>query len=104
MLVGCSLLGSDLFAAMSECCTHLLSSHPRMLTTAATYHLNVKLFFSLLGLLLAFYVVWSVVHGNVAIRWGLRNSVVRRNENPAVFWISIGIYVLVILVLFFAFY
>lgn len=71
---------------------------------AALYHLCVKLFFSFLGLLVAFYVVWSVVHGNVAIRWGLRNSIVRRNENPAVFWISIGIYVLVILVLFFAFY
>jgi len=52
----------------------------------------IKLFFVLLGVLLAIYVVSCVLGGSVVVKAGLGRRTYQREAQPNMFWLSVGIY------------
>lgn len=63
----------------------------------------MKPFFRLLGILLAAYVVRSVLHGTVVVRAGAGARTLHRETEPTQFWSGIVIYSLLVIALLFIF-
>ncbi|HEX7113129.1 MAG TPA: hypothetical protein VF216_11855 [Mizugakiibacter sp.] len=49
--------------------------------------------FKLLGALLAIYVIYAIVRGEVYAKAGARGRVVSRAESPEYFWVMIACYI-----------